>query len=439
MKKICLISLGCAKNLVDSEVMLGYLKEAGYRVVTSLKKTDILVINTCGFIKPAKKESETAIRNAVDLKKKGFIKKIIAVGCFIERCKLSLVNKFPEIDTFLGVNEINKIVSAVEGKPFVRPSSSFLYTHTSPRLISTPLIWTYVKISEGCSHKCSFCTIPLIKGKYRSREISSIVQEVEKLTLRGVKEINLVSQDSTYFGQDRGDREGLTRLLKSLIKIKSLKWIRVLYGHPEEISDSLLDVLQEEKICSYLDIPFQHADPEIIKRMKRRLNGENALKLLQKIRAKIPEVALRTSLVVGFPGEGKKEFQALANFVKEARFDHLGVFSYSHEEGIGCFDLGDPVKPATKKYRIKKIMEIQADISYQTNKKYLNKQLEVLIEGCLKKPSDFLVARSRFQAPEVDGKIFIEPKGISSENIYRIQRVEITERDVYDLYGKSIE
>ena len=437
MEKVALISFGCAKNLVDSEVMLGYLEKAGYTFVTNPGEADIVILNTCGFIEPAKQEARDALKEAVNLKRKG--KKTVAVGCYVERYKERLIKKYPEIDVWLGVNDFDKIVQAVEGKPFKKSQHCFLYDHTSPRVIQTPPAWAYVKISEGCSHECSFCAIPFIKGPYRSRSVSSILQEVEKLSSKGVKEINLISQDTTYFGRDQGFEDGLPLLLKELLSIQGIEWIRILYGYPEEISDSLLEVMQEERICSYLDIPFQHSDSKIIKKMKRGMDGRRALKFIKKLREKLPDVALRTSLVVGFPGEGRKEFEDLEKFVEEAKFDHLGVFAYSKEEGTDCFYLGDSVKESVKRKRINKIMEIQSEMSFENNKKHLNQSLDVLIEGIPKENPDILIGRGRFQAPEVDGMILIDAPGKWEKVVNTIQKVEITGGDVYDLYGKLAE
>lgn len=438
MKKVALISFGCAKNLVDSEVMLGYLDREKYTFTARPEEADIIILNTCGFIEPARLEAIQALREAVKLKRKAKEMKIIAVGCYVERDIKGLKEKFPEIDSLLGVNDFDKIVQAVEGKPFKKSEYSYLYDHASPRHLSTPPAWTYVKISEGCSHQCSFCSIPLIKGAYRSRNIPSIFKEVEELASKGVKEINLVSQDSTYFGNDFGLDNGLSLLLKELLKIKKIEWIRVLYGYPDEISDPLLEIMQEEKICPYLDIPFQHSAPEIIRKMKRGMDGKRALKLIHNIRQKVPDIALRTSLVVGFPGEGKKEFEDLKRFVNEARFDHLGVFTYSKEEGTESFSIGDPIKESVKTRRKEKIMEIQTEISYLNNQKYLNKKVDVLIEGIPKGNSSTLIGRGKFQAPEVDGIIFIDSLSQINEVINTIQKVEIHSVDIYDLYGKIV-
>lgn len=438
MKQVALITLGCAKNLVDSEVMLGYLEKAGYTFVAKPQEADVVIVNTCGFIRPAKEESAQTLTQASHLKKRDDRKKIVAIGCYVERDKDFLQKRFPEIDLWLGVNDFHHIVEAVEGEPFQKSPSCFLYDHSSPRILSTPPGWAYLKISEGCSHQCSFCAIPLIKGSYRSRTLSSIITEAEILASRGVKEINLISQDSTYYGQDIGLKDGLAALLRNLIPIKDIEWIRVLYGYPEEITDALLEVIREEKICSYLDLPFQHSHPQIIKRMKRAMDGKRALRLIEKIRKKIPDLALRTSLVVGFPGEGKDEFENLINFVREARFDHLGVFTYSQEEGTDCFSLGDPVKESVKKRRKEKIMNTQADISFQNNSRYLHQHLEVIIEGTWREDPSQLVGRSWFQAPEVDGVIFLCSPLPLAKVVNTIQKVEINAYDIYDLYGNII-
>lgn len=436
MKKIALISFGCAKNLIDSEVMLGHMEKAGYSFVANPEEADILILNTCGFIEPAKKEARNAIKKAVAFKKKEEEKKVIVVGCYVERYKNSLEEKFPEIDVWMGVNDFDKIVYAIEGNTFEKSTKSFLYDHTSPRSRQTPPAWSYVKISEGCSHECSFCAIPLIKGPYRSRPISSIVQEVEILSLQGVKEINLISQDTTYFGRDKGMEQGLTLLLRELLKIKNIDWIRILYGYPEEISDSIIEIIQEDKICSYLDIPFQHSDSKILKKMKRAMDGKRALTLIKKLRNSIPDVVIRTSLVVGFPGEGKKEFDHLKRFVQEAQFDYLGIFTYSKEENTSSFSFGDTIKESVKNRRRDKIMEIQADISFHKNERYINQQVDALIEGTSKDNPGVLIGRGKFQAPEVDSVILIETPDDWTNVVNTIQKVEITGRDVYDLYGQ---
>lgn len=435
MNKVALICLGCAKNLVDSEVMLGCLSERGYTCVGKPEDADIVVINSCGFIQPARRESEEFFQMAEDLKGKKRDMTIIAAGCYVEREKKELQSRFPHIDSWTGVKDFDKIVQIIEGKKYTPSTRTFLCDHKTPRVLSTPAGWAYTKISEGCSHSCSFCAIPSIKGKYRSRPISSIVREAEQLVSQGVREINLISQDSTDYGRDIGLKDGLVRLLEKLVKIRPLSWIRILYGYPEEVSDALLEIMLEEKICSYLDLPFQHAHPGITKRMGRGLDGRRALRLIDKIRKKNPDTAVRTSLVVGFPGEGRKEFECLHQFVKEAEFDHLGVFTYSREKGTACFALGDPVSPQTKNERKEILMSTQAGISFRKNARYLGRIVDVLVEEALGKDRKATAGRGKFQAPEVDGIIKIESAEDAARKIGTVQKVEISKRDVYDLFG----
>ncbi|UCE40020.1 MAG: 30S ribosomal protein S12 methylthiotransferase RimO [Candidatus Aminicenantes bacterium] len=435
MKRVALVSLGCAKNLVDSEVMLGILEKQQYDLVPEIEMADVIVINTCGFIHPARQEARDVIRKAILEKTRTKSKKIIVAGCFVQRSQDSLRKAFPEVDAWTGVTDFDKIGQIIEGKSYKNAKNCFLYDHTSPRLLSTPPAWAYVKISEGCSKSCSFCAIPLIKGPYRSRNIPSVAEEARKLVSKGIREINLVSQDTTFYGKDLRLKDGLVLLLKELLNIDDLGWIRILYSYPEEITDSLLEIMCEEKICSYLDIPFQHSHPYITKRMKRGLDGKKSLKLLKRIRKKNPDIVIRTSLVVGFPGEGKQEFRDLKSFVAQARFDHLGVFIYSPEEGTSCYELGDPVKESVKMRRKEDIMDIQSVISYENNRKYIGLSIEALIEGTLKEDESLMVGRGQFQAPEVDGIIFISTEERKTILFNSIQKVEITGRDVYDLYG----
>lgn len=436
MNTVALITFGCAKNLIDSEVMLGYLQRAGYHFVSDPAAADIIILNTCGFIRPAKEEAEGAIRDALKNKSNRSSTKIIVTGCYAERYKETLRNKYPSVDAWVGVKDFDKIVRVVRGERFSESSRTFLYSHTSPRTVSTPIGSAYVKISEGCSHRCSFCAIPLIKGTYRSRPIASIVEEVQALAARGVKEINLISQDTTYFGRDQNKTEGLPRLLQKLNHVRGIEWIRLLYGYPEEITDRLLEVMQDPKICPYLDIPFQHSDPVLIHNMKRAMDGRRALKLLNKIRHIIPSISIRTSLIVGFPGEGPKEFESLIHFVREARFDHLGVFTYSREEGTSAESLEDPVPERVKRNRKDKILAIQAEISSENLKPYVGRTIAVLLEGAWQNNSHMLVGRGQFQAPEVDGCVFAEAPIDRHPLSSPLQKVEILASDVYDLHGR---
>lgn len=436
MKTVAVISLGCAKNLVDSEVMLGTIKENGYKLTIDIRKADVIIINTCGFIQPARDESKDFIEEALALKNKKKDIKVVVAGCYVERSLPELKQDFPEVDAWTGVKDFDKIISIIEDKPYFPSAGCFLYDHNTPRLLSTPSSWAYLKISEGCSHRCGFCAIPIIKGPYRSRPVESIVQEAEHLSDSGIIEINLISQDSTYYGRDLGLKNGLTYLLEKLLSIKMIGWIRILYGYPEEVNDSLLEVMQEKKICSYLDIPFQHSHPNIIRLMKRKMNGKEALFLIEKIRKKISDISLRTSLVVGFPKEGKDEFADLKDFVKEACFDHLGVFTYSPESGTYCHPMGDPVEKNTKIKRRNEIMELQSKISLQINQNYIDRILKILIEGRISSDPSLLQGRTPYQAPEVDGVVFLDSPRAPSKIINSFQKVEITAADVYDLYGQ---
>jgi len=427
--------MGCAKNLVDSEVMLGFLHRAGYAFVRQPDQAGILVLNTCGFIGPAKEEAEQAIGKAVRLKQKEPEKTIVVTGCYVQRSAEELAKRYPEVDVWLGVADFDKIVPALEGRDFRRGSRAFLCSHTTPRVVSTPRSWAYLKISEGCSHRCSFCAIPLIKGPYRSRPVASIAREAVELAAAGVREINLVSQDSTYFGRDRGIKDGLARLLRRLVEVPRVRWIRVLYGYPEEITGPLLEVMGEKKICPYLDIPFQHTDRRILRLMKRSGDGKRGLALLERIRRRLPGIALRTTVIVGFPGESRGEFAALKDFVGAARFDHLGVFTYSPEESTAAFRLGDPVPEPEKQWRRDEIMLLQAGISRSILRRHLHRRIDVLLDGAGGRDSQKITGRTRFQAPEVDGVVHVRTDGMPARPLRTIEKVEITSTGVYDLRG----
>jgi ribosomal protein S12 methylthiotransferase len=434
---VALITFGCAKNLVDSEVMLGYLGVGGYRFVTDPSRADLIILNTCGFIQPSRDEAEEAIGEALTQKAKRNVRVIVA-GCYAERSSAALAAKFPGVDAWVGVKDYDKIRAIAAGDEYRRGRETFLYGHKSPRVLSTPQGWAYLKVSEGCSHACAFCAIPLIKGRYRSRSAGSIVEEASRLAGAGVREIVLISQDTTFYGRDKNRVDGLARLIRDLAKISDLRWIRFLYGYPEEITDGLLDALGDPKICRYLDIPFQHADPAVVKRMGRSFPASRALKLIDRIRRRLPGVVLRTSVIVGFPGEGRREFEALAGFVREARFDHLGVFTYSREEGTAAFALGDPVRAAVKERRRNRILDIQASQSKKAQAALVGRTLEVLIEGPYEGSDRLLVGRTRTQAPEVDGVVFVERPEDFDIRSEPIRPVEITGADVYDLQGRFI-
>ncbi len=438
MRKVALISLGCAKNLVDSEVMLGILKKAGFSFVSRPREADIIIVNTCGFIQPARDEAARVLGNVLRIKKRHPRINVVAAGCYVERDEAALRERFPAVDAWTGVRDFDRIAGILQGRPAPRADRAFVYSDESPRLVSTGGTWAYIKISEGCSHRCGFCAIPLIKGPYVSRSAASIVREARALAGLGIKEINLISHDTTFYGRDRGRRYGLVRLLERLVRVEGVEWIRLLYGYPEEVTDPLLDTLKEEKICRYLDIPFQHADAALLKAMKRSMDGDRALDLLARVRARLPGVALRTSLIVGFPGEGRREFAALRRFVEKARFDHLGVFTYSPEIGTDAFTRPETVSPAEKEARRSEIMSIQAEISRARNASYLGRALDVLIEERVRPGSRTLTGRTRFQAPEVDGRVLVSgPRGSPGPS-RSIVRAEITSAGPYDLRGRLV-
>lgn len=437
MTKISLITLGCAKNLVDSEVILGTLSLKGYEFTDKIDEADLLIINTCGFIRPAREEAHQVIEQALEWKKRSQGRRILVAGCYVERFGDYLKTRYPQVDLWTGVTDFDRLDEIIENKPVTKRDRTFLIDHQTPRVITTGRNWAYVKISEGCSHRCAFCSIPLIKGPYQSRSINSVVQEVRNLVSLGIKEINLVSHDTTYFGRDRKIENGLVKLLEKLLPIRGLRWIRLLYGYPEEIRDELLEVLTEEKMCRYLDLPLQHSSDRILKMMGRSMNGKRALKLIEKIRKRVPDVVLRTSLIVGFPGEGKEEFEELKEFVRQAQFEHLGVFTYSPEPGTRAEQLGDPVSAAEKERRRREIMTIQKEISRNFYRSFLGKTLEVLVEGADPQKPEILLTRARFQAPEVDGLVLV--KGWEKHFLQKLPdfiQVRITRTLTYDLVGR---
>jgi ribosomal protein S12 methylthiotransferase len=437
---VALVSLGCAKNLVDSEVMLGYLKRSGFVPVGRTDKADVIVVNTCGFIQPAREEADEHIRGAIEIKRRRPGTKIAVVGCYVEREGAALGSLFPEVDVWLGVGSFDRIAEAVLGRPVPPPDGTFLYTDASPRVVSTPGTWAYVKISEGCSRRCSFCAIPSIKGPYVSRSTASIVREAEQLVGLGVKEINLVSHDTTGYGRDKGRKDGLLRLLSKLARVPGIEWLRLLYGYPEEVTDSLLSFMAgEDKVCAYLDIPFQHSDPKLIKAMKRGLDGDRALRLLDRIRRRVPGVAVRTSLIVGFPGEGRSEFEALKRFVRKAAFDHLGVFSYSPERGTASYAMGAGAEPAEKERRREEIMTVQAEISRRKNEFRIGEIHQVLLEGRESGATGAWLGRTRFEAPEVDGRVYVRGLSRARGPMEPLVSVELTGAGVYDLQGRVVE
>ncbi len=437
-RTIALVTLGCAKNLVDSEVMLGALKKAGYRPVARPADADVVVVNTCGFIGPARAEAESVLAEVLKIKRCDPGRRVVAAGCYVERDPEGLKAKFPGVDAWTGVRDFDRIAAIVEGRP-VRPAAgTFLYGDATPRVVTTPGAWAYVKVSEGCSHRCGFCAIPLIKGPYVSRPAASIVREARALASLGVKEIDLVSHDTTWFGRDRGLRHGLAALLGRLARVRGLAWVRFLYGYPGTVGPELLEAMADPRICRYFDIPFQHADPGLLKAMGRGLGGDRALALVERIRTRLPGAAIRTSLIVGFPGEGRREFAALKAFVRQARFDHVGVFAYSPEDGTAAARRPETVPAAEKEDRRRELMELQAAISLAHNRGRVGRTIEVLVEGPAAGAPGLWSGRGRFQAPEVDGVVrFALPAGLA-EPPAAIVPVEILAATAYDLEGRMI-
>jgi ribosomal protein S12 methylthiotransferase len=439
-KTIRLFSLGCPKNLVDSEVVLGLLHEKGWELSLG-EEADIVLINTCGFIREAKEESIEAILRAARDKEEGKYKYLVVMGCLPQRYKKELLQELPEVDLFLGTNEVGETAALLEKlcrgdlkrKQWIgRPA--YLYDHETPRILSSGPGSAYIKIAEGCSNCCSYCVIPQIRGKLRSRSIPSVVAEAQAAAAQGVKEINLIAQDITAFGQDVRDGRDLAALLRELVRVEGIRWIRLLYAHPAHITADFIAILRDEpKICKYLDLPIQHIDDRILQAMNRSPSSRALQNLLSQIRGEIPNIALRTSLMVGFPGETKKAFQKLLRFVGDFEFDHLGVFTYSPEEGTRAQKMKGRVPAEIQKERFHQIMALQKKISRKKQKKQLGSRVEVLIEGPGKNSRSLWEGRTQRQAPEIDGRTYItRGEGIPGE----IVEATISRVGAYDLYGE---
>lgn len=441
-KKIFLISLGCAKNLVDSENVLGHLKTEGFPIVSRLEEAEVAIINTCGFIQPAVEESIDTILEVAKRKKEADLEALYVMGCFVQRYGYKLRKEIPEVDGWLGTGEIHKIVDilgreAQSTPPFLLGRPTYLADHTVPRVQTTPFYSAYVKIAEGCSHKCSYCTIPSLRGPYRSRSLDSLIMEAENMVGRGVKEINLIAQDTTMYGQDLEGDIRLEDLLESLVEVQGLHWIRILYGHPHGISDRLLELVDgEERICPYLDIPLQHINEKILEAMGRGGDGENPWQLIDRIRARTQQVSLRTTFMVGFPGETDEIFEELYGFVKAAEFDHLGGFIYSAEQGTPAERLAPVVEEGVAKERLEAIMGLQAEISEGKNQEMVGQVVSVLVEGVSPETDLLLKGRMATMAPDVDGQVLINKgEGVIGE----IVPVRITEAHTYDLVGEIVQ
>jgi ribosomal protein S12 methylthiotransferase len=442
-QKVSMVSLGCPKNLVDAEVMLGFLDREGYEVTTDEKDADIIIVNTCSFIKEAKQESIDAILDLADRKHDGRCSLLIVTGCLPQRYQEELCRELPEVDIFIGTGDYPRIAEIISEKRDTTEQlryigdPEFLYDESWPRLKSSPLYSAYLKIAEGCSNCCSYCVIPSLRGSYRSRPLDGLLEEARRLVDHGARELNIIAQDITRYGTDLGDGASLETLIRKLAEIEDLRWIRLLYAYPDGITNDLIRLIKEErKVCKYLDIPLQHISDPILAKMNRRSTSHHIRELIADLREEIPEIALRTSLIVGFPGETEDDFKELLHFVDETQFDRLGVFCYSREEGTPAADMPDQVSERIKRERYKKIMKTQARLSFKRNRRLTGHIEEVLVEGYSEETELLLRGRSSRQAPDIDGQVYITA---GTANVGDIVPLRITDSSDYDLIGEIIE
>jgi ribosomal protein S12 methylthiotransferase len=470
--KIGLISLGCPKNLVDSEVMLGLARQAGHELTQDASSADVLVVNTCAFIDSAKQESIDAILEMAQHKKDGACRRLIVTGCMAERYRDELRTEIPEIDAVLGTGEVPEIVAAIGGtqRPAApltffrggqhladstrhlarstehvgaatqqRERPSYIYDANTPRVLVTPKHYAYVKIAEGCDYKCAFCIIPTLRGAYRSRASASVVDEARGLAARGVKELLLISQDTTFYGIDRGERGALARLLRELNTIDGLEWIRLLYLYPTTIDDQALAAIAEcDKVCKYIDLPLQHASNGVLARMKRPGTRQKYDRLLTRIRDRVPGVALRTTFIVGFPGETQADADQLCSFVSDHGFDHVGVFTYSHEEGTSAFALSDDVPAAEKASRRRRVMSLQKRLVRRRQRQRIGERTRVVIDGPAAEHELVLKARLPTQAPEIDASVYLTECDPTAFQPGDFAQVEIVGARDYDLIARPL-
>ncbi len=424
--KINVVTLGCSKNVYDSEVLMGQLR-ANNKEVVHEEEGNIVVINTCGFIANAKEESVNTILEFVQKKEEGLVDKVFVTGCLSERYKPDLQKEIPDVDQYFGTTELPGLLKAL--------GADYKHELIGERLTTTPKNYAYLKIAEGCDRPCSFCAIPLMRGKHKSTPIEDLVIEAEKLAANGVKELILIAQDLTYYGLDLYKKRELARLLKALVQVKGIEWIRLHYAFPTGFPMDVLEVMKEEpKVCHYIDIPLQHISDHILKSMRRGTTYEKTTQLLKDFRKAVPEMAIRTTLIVGYPGETEEDFQLLKNWVKEMRFERLGCFTYSHEENTHAYQLEDDVPEEVKMERANEIMELQSQISWELNQEKIGQQFKVLID---RKEGNYYVGRTEFDSPDVDNEVLI-----NAENGYLrtgdFYQVEIMEAEDFDLYGKVI-
>jgi ribosomal protein S12 methylthiotransferase len=440
--KIGFVSLGCPKNLVDSEVMMGQLVARGHELTPDPSQAEVLVVNTCSFIDPAKKESVDTILEMAEYKKVGRARKLIVAGCLVERYRGDIRQELPEVDALIGTNELESIVALCEGMEAPRGAEPYLYHDLTPRVLATPRHFAYIKIAEGCDHPCTFCVIPQYRGKFRSRRFESVVSEATRLFRQGVREINLIGQDTTCYGEDFGLADGLAHLLARLAQIETShrKWIRFLYAYPNKITQKLLDTLAEHgDLVKYIDMPLQHASARVLKRMKRGSSGGLFLKLLDRIRRTIPGVAIRTSLIVGFPGETAEDFTELCQFVEAAKFDNLGVFAYSDEDSSASFNLDGKVDGRTIQNRKRRLMAMQRKIARARNRALVGAEVPVLVEGPSPETDLLWAARMATQAPEIDGVTLINDFEGEEPRSGEIRRLRVTAAHDYDVVGTLLE
>ena len=439
--KVGFVSLGCPKNLVDSEVMMGQLMARGHELTSHPDQADVLVVNTCSFIDPAKKESIDTILEMAEYKRIGRAKKLIVAGCLVERYRGDIQKDMPEVDALIGTNELDKVVALCEGieDHSVAPENGlYLYHEHTPRVLATPGHYAYIKIAEGCDHPCTFCVIPQYRGAFRSRRFESVVSEATRLFSQGVREINLIGQDTTCYGEDFGLKDGLAVLLARLAQIETPqpKWVRFLYAYPNKVTQKLLDTLAEHAaLVKYIDMPLQHASPNVLKRMKRGASGDIFLKLIERIRNTIPGVAIRTSFIAGFPGETEADFETLCQFVEAARLDRLGVFSYSDEDTSRSHELDGKVDGRTINNRKRRLMAIQRKISRAKNRFLIGTEVDVLVEGTSPDTDLLWQARMSTQAPEIDGVVLINDVEGSAPQPGQMRKLRITETHDYDIIG----
>lgn len=453
--KIGFVSLGCPKNLVDGEVMLGMAQAAGHQITPDAADAEVIVVNTCAFIDNAKEESVDAILEMAQLKREGGVKRLIVTGCLAERYRDQLKAEIPEIDACLGTGDVPQIVDAIAGRvtpmtlfrsraevegtsaPATKhpaPHITYLYDADTPRVVTTPRHFAYVKVAEGCDYTCAFCIIPTLRGQYRSRDVDAIVAEAESLAARGVRELLLISQDTTFFGVDKGQRGALAELLRRLNAVDGLSWIRLLYLYPTTITDDVLEAMADcDKVCKYIDLPLQHASADVLRRMRRPGNRDAYDKLLARIRRMVPGVTLRTTFIVGFPGETEADVEALLDFVKATEFDHVGVFTYSHEEGTRAFDMEDDVPAAEKAARRDRVMRLQKQIVATRLKARRGERVRVMVDGPSPESDLVVVGRLEGQAPDIDAMVVFDQCDPSTLVPGSIVEATITGARGYDL------